>query len=84
MSATDKAADVIPQFRMDELEAPPLSLRQLTWRRFRRHRLAMFGAVVLVLLFVFSFGGALFYTEDYANYTDTAIRLQPPSRPPRV
>jgi peptide/nickel transport system permease protein len=80
MNAADETTAAIPQFAMDELEAPPLGLRELTWRRFRRHRMAMFGAVVLTLLFLFSFGGAAFLSEDYANYTDTAIRLQPPSR----
>ena len=33
----------------DEL-APPLSLRQLAWRRFRRHKLAMASLVVLVFI----------------------------------
>lgn len=68
-----------PHFAMDELEAPPLSLRQMTWLRFRRHKLAMAGAVMLILLFAYSFGGMLFFSEDYANHTDTTLRLQPPS-----
>ena len=33
-----------------ELEAPPLSLGNLTWRRFRRHKMAIFGGIVLILL----------------------------------
>jgi peptide/nickel transport system permease protein len=57
-----------------------LSLRQMIWRRFRRHRMAMAGAVMLVLLVAYCFGGALFVSEDYANFTDTKQRLQPPSR----
>jgi peptide/nickel transport system permease protein len=76
----DEAQVAIPSFAMDELEAPPLTLGQLTWRRFRRHRMAMFGVVMLILLFLYSFGGSLFFTEDYANYTDTSKRLQAPSR----
>src|SRR5512139_3255402 len=63
----------------DELESPPLSLGQLTWRRFRRHKMAIFGAVTLVLLFVYCFGGALVFSEDYANQTNTPERLSPPS-----
>ena len=78
MSGMDEAQVSIPSFAMDELEAPPLTLGQLTWRRFRRHRMAMFGVVMLALLFLYSFGGSLFFTEDYANYTDTSRRLQPP------
>lgn len=63
----------------DELIAPPLTLGQLTWRRFRRHKLAMFGAVTLILLFVYSFGGALIFSESYANETPTNLRLSSPS-----
>jgi hypothetical protein len=36
----------------DELLAPPLSLGQLTWLRFRRHKMAILGAITLVLLLV--------------------------------
>jgi peptide/nickel transport system permease protein len=57
-----------------------LSLRQMIWRRFRRHKMAMAGAIMLVLLTVYSFGGTLFFTEADANYTNTSERLQPPSR----
>lgn len=63
----------------DELETPPLSLRQLTWLRFRRHKLAIAGAIVLVLLFIYCFGGGLFLPESYANFNNTALRLNPPS-----
>jgi peptide/nickel transport system permease protein len=63
----------------DELEAPPLTLGQLTWRRFRRHKMAIFGAVTLLLLFLYSFGGALFISEAVANRTETGSRLSPPS-----
>lgn len=62
-----------------EIEAPPLSLRELAWRRFRRHKMALFGMVVLVFLLLYSFGGSLFLTEEYANFTDTSLRLQSPS-----
>jgi peptide/nickel transport system permease protein len=62
----------------DEL-APPLTFGQMAWRRFRRHRMAMFGAITLVLLFVYSFAGGLIYTAEDANYTDTTQRLSPPS-----
>ena len=62
----------------DDLETPPISLGQLTWRRFRRHKLALYGAVALILLFFYSFGGALFVSENYANLNDTNISLHPP------
>jgi peptide/nickel transport system permease protein len=57
-----------------------LSLRQMIWRRFRRHKTAIAGAVSLVLLILYAFAGTFFFTEEYANYTDTSQRLQPPSR----
>jgi peptide/nickel transport system permease protein len=63
----------------DELETPPLTLRELTWLRFRRHKLAVVGVIVLVMLFIYSFGGGLIYSESYANYNDTNLRLNPPS-----
>jgi peptide/nickel transport system permease protein len=63
----------------DELETPPLSLGQLAWRRFRRHKMAMFGVVILILLVLYSFGGSFFLSEKYANYTDTTLRLTGPS-----
>jgi len=63
----------------DDLETPPLSLGQLAWRRFRRHKPAIFGIIVLVLLVLYAFGGSLFIPESYANFTDTSVRLQSPS-----
>jgi len=80
MSSSVEAATSVPQFQVDELEAPPLTLRQLTWRRFRRHKMAIFGTIVLALLFAYCFGGTLFMTEADANAVETAARLQPPSR----
>jgi peptide/nickel transport system permease protein len=62
----------------DELEAPPLSLRQLFVRRFRRHSMAMVGVVVLLLLVMYSFGGSFFFSEADANFTETGNRLQNP------
>ncbi len=70
----------IPRRSADEIEAPPLSLRQLAWRRFRRHKMAMFGSIMLSVLILWSLGGALFYTEKYANFNDTSLRLAAPSR----
>ncbi len=63
----------------DELETPPLTIAQLTWRRFRRHKMALFGATMLFLLVLYAFAGTIFFSEAYANKTDTKARLQPPS-----
>jgi peptide/nickel transport system permease protein len=72
-------SDPIARLAPDESEAPPLTLRQLAWRRFRRHKLALLGVVVLILLVGYAFGPAVFLSEDYANHTDTTLRLSPPS-----
>src|SRR4030042_6614432 len=69
-----------PQVHPDELETPPLSLGQLAWRRFRRHKMAIFGSVVLILSVLYAFGGMLIYSEADANFVETGSRLQPPSR----
>jgi peptide/nickel transport system permease protein len=37
------------------------------------------GAVALILLVAYTFGGAFIFSEAEANYTDTSLRLQPPS-----
>ncbi len=66
------------QLEADDL-APPLTLGEMAWRRFRRHKMAMFGGVTLILLFVYSFGGGLIFSEQAANFTNTGIRLNPPS-----
>ncbi len=68
----------LPQLA-DDLATPPLTLWQLGWLRFRRHKMAVFGGIILILLFVFSFGGAFLYTEKFANFNDTSQRLQSPS-----
>lgn len=74
-TASPKVATLI----QDELETPPLSLWQLTWRRFRRHKMALIGTIILILLFSYAFGGSFFMTEKYANYNDTTISLRGPS-----
>lgn len=77
---TAEATDVsIAQIGAEEEEAPPLTLGRMTWLRFRRHKMAMAGSVMLILLFLYSFGGSLFVSEDYANLTETGNRLAAPS-----
>lgn len=63
----------------DDLATEPLTLWQLGWLRFRRHKMALFGGVLLIVLIIFSIGGSFIYTEKYANFNDTSQRLQPPS-----
>jgi peptide/nickel transport system permease protein len=70
---------------------PPLSPMTLAMRRFRKHRMAMFGIGLLVLLILyvsvvgwFSSGycapiNQMVYGEAWANCNDTSLKLQPPS-----
>ena len=70
----DKKAQIV-----ELMEAPPMTLGQMAWLRFRRHKMAMLGVVILVLLLLYSFGGGFILDESYANFTDTKIRLSAPS-----
>lgn len=58
---------------------PPQSPARLAWQRFRRHRMAMVGAGLLLLIVFYVVIGAVFLTEDYANRNDLTIKLQGPS-----
>ena len=71
--------EVTWEFFEEEVERPPLTPAQVAWRRFRRHKMALAGAVMLILLILYSTVGAFFFTEAYGNITDTSIRLQAPS-----
>jgi peptide/nickel transport system permease protein len=42
--------------------------------------MAIFGAIVLFLIVLYSFGGMLVLSEADANRTETGLRLQPPSQ----
>ncbi len=42
--------------------------------------MAIFGSITLILMFLYAFGGMLFFSEADANRTDTGQRLQAPSR----
>ena len=68
MSADARAAAAVEEF-----ELPEMGQWALVWRRFRRHRLAYFGLMVLLLFVVLSFGAPVFapYPYDFINMTAT-------------
>ncbi len=68
-----------PSLLPDEIETPPLSLGALAWRRFRRHRMAMFGTIMLLVLVLYCIVGSFILSESYANHNDTSLILNPPS-----
>ncbi len=61
------------------VEREPESPYRVAWRRLRRHRMAMFGFVLLVGMFLYVTAGMLMWSEQYANYNDVTIKLQGPS-----
>jgi peptide/nickel transport system permease protein len=76
-----------------DLAYKPHSPTELGWRRFRRHKMAMLGVVVLLLLTLYSTVGGLLWARGYctpikrevsgeawANCNDTSLKLNPPSR----
>jgi len=64
---------------MTNFTKPAFSPTQLAIRRFCRHKMAVFGLFLLAALVVYVVGGSLVFSEEYANYNDTSIRLQLPS-----
>jgi peptide/nickel transport system permease protein len=70
----------IPTLTLDELETPPLSFGQLTWRRFRRHKMAIFGTISLLMIVIYTIAGSLVFSEAYSNHTETGNALQSPTR----
>jgi peptide/nickel transport system permease protein len=57
----------------------PMSNRNRTMRRFLRHRMAVFGSVILIGIALFVTVGGIVYSERDANFNDVTRRLQPPS-----
>ena len=63
----------------EEFKTEALTPGQLMRMRFVRHKMAVFGLVMLVVLILYSFGGALLFSEAQANFTNTKLRLSAPS-----
>jgi len=89
-------ADTTPVSLFDDTtvkpSTPPLSPLVLGVRRFRKHRMAMFGLALLVMLVMYiSFAGYLSHGyctpvgqelsgEAWSDCNDTSLKLQPPSK----
>ena len=71
--------DSRPVSLAEENAAVPQSLWQVTVRRFIRHRMALVGLVILVGIMLYVTVGSLIFSEAFANFNDTSLRLQPPS-----
>ncbi|NDJ62681.1 MAG: ABC transporter permease [Chloroflexi bacterium] len=77
-SAESRASDVVA-LGTPGPDVAQISRRALIWRRFRSHRMAVVGSVILLLLIAYVISGSLIFTEDYANDTNLRNRWQPPS-----
>ncbi len=72
-------ANAIPWQEVSQTGRPPQSPARLAWQRFRRHRMAMFGAALLLLIVLYVTFGTLIVSEEYANHNDLSNKLQSPS-----
>ncbi len=73
-------AEATTEARVAVAERQAWTPAQMAWRRFRRHKMALFGTCLLILIVLYVSIGSLVYSEEYANYNDLSIRLSPPSR----
>lgn len=60
-----------------EVSVVQLGQFQLIWRRLRRHKLAMIGAVTLLLLTLMAIFAPLISPESYLNWNYLALNYQP-------
>ena len=72
-------AEATAEARIAVSERPTWTPTQMAWRRFRRHKMAMFGAGLLILIVLYVTVGSLVYSEEYANHNDLSISLSAPS-----
>ncbi|UCD98942.1 MAG: ABC transporter permease [Chloroflexota bacterium] len=79
MTSSSPEAPAVTLKSLDITERPPLTPTQVAWRRFRRHKMAMAGIVMLVVIVLYVTIGTFFYSEADANLTDLSITLNPPS-----
>lgn len=79
MAADTAAAPGILDLGAAEAIGPALTPGQLVWRRFRKHRMALVGAVGLVFLIVFILFGSIAIPEARANEVDVRAKLQAPN-----
>jgi peptide/nickel transport system permease protein len=80
--AADTAASSatgILDLKSAETIGPALTPGQLVWRRFRKHRMALLGAIGLIVLLLFILVGSLLVPEARANEVDVRNKLQAPS-----
>jgi peptide/nickel transport system permease protein len=65
--------------RLSEAKQRPHSLWRIALHRYVKHRMAVFGTVLLVLVVLFVTVGAIFHAEDEGNKTSLLNKTKPPA-----
>jgi len=63
----------------DITDRPPLTPGQIAIRRFRRHKMANAGLILLLGVFLFVIVGSFSFSEAESNFITLESRLSPPS-----
>ena len=77
MPASGPSAAAVKLMADTEVAVVQLSQFQLIWRRFKAHKLAMIGAVTLVLLALMAIFAPLISPETYLNWNYLALNYPP-------
>jgi peptide/nickel transport system permease protein len=64
---------------LNTVEPEAQSPWRIALRRYLKHRMAVFGTLLMGLVLLFVLVGPIFYTEDYANKTKILDKFKPPS-----
>jgi len=70
---------LIPKLQAETTAGPPLTMSQLIWRRYRRHKMAVIGGIGMILLILFIVVGSILVPEASANKIDLHARLTGPT-----
>ncbi len=77
---TTTTTGLIPELKAESLETlKPLTPSQLVWRRFRKHRMALLGAIGALLMVTFILVGSFVVPEKAANQGELTQRMQAPA-----
>jgi peptide/nickel transport system permease protein len=79
-NTTIETSSGIPSLKIEGVGVTqPLTPSQLVWRRFRKHRMALVGAIGIIAIVLFIIIGSIVLPESAANNTDLNHRLQAPT-----
>jgi peptide/nickel transport system permease protein len=78
MATATQTKDGVVSLQRDEMKAAEPMWR-MTLRRFRRHKMAVFGIFLLLVVISWVVGGSFFVSEDFANEPNPDNRFGPPT-----